>query len=305
MFPHHCERTVLPNSRARRSADPLPQRKLDCSLRSLSGSGALSREPLAPRNDVDGLFAGTTAVCAESYLSRRTELLQCFSDDQTLRDSRKRSTGVEQPNASKRCSSTPLHWKPHFSRMLREAGLATRAPANMLAGKLLEEIVDRRARGLGAKTLAPMLDAKPVAELGRVRSAMLMPTMPTGAKLCSIRNAISRGSAAVKRTNSTHVLQIGMRQAAGILGDAAVVGETRNRFYVRERRPAQAQPFGLEDARTGLAQCRVKKFLQHRPAPVMRLKVTQRRKKKGEAGFPPPLLERSKELRRFVRTRRT
>src|SRR5260370_12277965 len=62
------------------------------------------------------------------YRSRRVELPQCFSDDQTLRDRRKQSTGVDDPSASKRCSSTPLHWKPHFSKMLRDDGLATRAP---------------------------------------------------------------------------------------------------------------------------------------------------------------------------------
>jgi len=38
--------------------------------------------------------------------------------------------------------------------------------------------------------------------------------------------------------------------------NAAVVGKVRDRFYVRERRPAQHQPFGLEDAATRLAQCR-------------------------------------------------
>src|ERR1700704_76053 len=59
---------------------------------------------------------------------RRVELFQFFSDDQTPRERRKQSTGVEEPSASKRCSSTPLHWKPHFSRILREDGLATRAP---------------------------------------------------------------------------------------------------------------------------------------------------------------------------------
>src|SRR5580704_14206306 len=36
---------------------------------------------------------------------------------------------------------------------------------------LLEEEVDRRACGLGGKTLAPMVDAKPIAELRRVRIA--------------------------------------------------------------------------------------------------------------------------------------
>jgi drug/metabolite transporter (DMT)-like permease len=69
-------------------------------------------------------FAGTT----RNYRSRRVDEPQFFSDDHTPRLSRKRSTGVDEPSASKRCSSTPLHWKPHFSRMLREEGLATRAP---------------------------------------------------------------------------------------------------------------------------------------------------------------------------------
>ena len=67
------------------------------------------------------------------------------------------------------------------------------------------------------------------------------------------------------RANELHgmVLQIGMRQAAGILRNAAVVGEARDRFYVRERRPAQHQPFGLEDAATRLAQGRGRDILQH------------------------------------------
>src|ERR1700730_11146922 len=63
-----------------------------------------------------------------THRSCRVELFQFFSDDQTLRESLKQSTGVDDPSASKRCSSTPLHWKPHFSRMLRDDGLVTRAP---------------------------------------------------------------------------------------------------------------------------------------------------------------------------------
>src|ERR1700728_3509134 len=81
-------------------------------------------------------FAGTTTVflgrgrrsAAERYRLCRVELFQFFSDDQTLRESLKQSTGVDDPSASKRCNSTPLHWKPHFSRMLRDDGLVTRAP---------------------------------------------------------------------------------------------------------------------------------------------------------------------------------
>src|SRR5260370_32266086 len=59
------------------------------------------------------------------------------------------------------------------------------------------------------------------------------------------------------------LLKIGMWQAAGIFSNAAVVGETRDRFYVRERRPAQHQPFGLEDAATRFAQRLGRDVLQH------------------------------------------
>src|ERR1700686_5434571 len=79
------------------------------------------------RGDDDSCFSLAT-ILPRTHRSRRVELFQLFSDDHTLRESRKRSTGVEQPSASKRCSSTALHWKPHFSRMLRDEGLVTRAP---------------------------------------------------------------------------------------------------------------------------------------------------------------------------------
>src|ERR1700688_4212828 len=79
------------------------------------------------RGDDDLLFSRGGGL-PSLHRSRRVELFQFFSDDHTLRESRKQSTGVDDPSASKRCSSTPLHWKPHFSRMLRDDGLATRAP---------------------------------------------------------------------------------------------------------------------------------------------------------------------------------
>src|SRR5262249_31047978 len=101
------------------------------------------------------------------------------------------------------------------------------------------------------------------------------------------------------------LLRIGMRQTARVLGDAAVVGETRNRFYVRERRPAQAQPFGLEDARTRLARHGRQKFLQHRPAPVMQLSKRKKSKTKRGGRFPASPSGALIGLRRFVRTRRT
>ena len=47
---------------------------------------------------------------------------------------------------------------------------------------------------------------------------------------------------------------IGMRQAAGIFRNAAIVGEACDRFCVREGRPAQSQPLSLEHAAARLAQ---------------------------------------------------
>ncbi len=75
----------------------------------------------APRDD--------NCECGASPYRTRLALLQLFSEAHTPRDRRKQSTGVEEPSARKRCSCTPLHWKPHFSSTLREAGLVTRAPA--------------------------------------------------------------------------------------------------------------------------------------------------------------------------------
>src|SRR6266550_5647387 len=78
-----------------------------------------------------------------------------------------------------------------------------------------------------------------------------------------------------------------VRQAAGVFRNAAIVGEMRNRFYVRERRPAQRQPFGLEDAATCLAQRRGwdRDVLQH----VGLLIAKMRKNKKGRPVSRLPL----------------
>src|SRR5258708_27723461 len=77
-----------------------------------------------------------------------------------------------------------------------------------------------------------------------------------------------------------------MRQAASIFRDATIVRETRDRFYVRERRPAQRQPFGLEDAATRFVQCRGWDILQHVGPPACE---NQNATLKREAAFPAPL----------------
>src|SRR6516225_2815182 len=76
-----------------------------------------------------------------------------------------------------------------------------------------------------------------------------------------------------------------MRQTAGILRDAAVVGEFSDCLDVGKRRPAQPQPFGLEDANRRLLQRGGWEILDHSLAPSAHLRV----KLKEEAGIPPPL----------------
>src|SRR6202451_3113929 len=98
--------------------------------------------------DCRGKPGNDEGVRGEGYRPRLVELAQFFSDDHTLRVSRKRSTGAEDPSASKRCSSTPLHWKPHFSRMLREVGVVHRAPASRCStsnSSKVKSIVQRAA----------------------------------------------------------------------------------------------------------------------------------------------------------------
>ena len=154
----------------------------------------------------------------KAYRSRLVELAQFFSDDQTLRVSLKQSTGVDDPSASKRCSSTPLHWKPHFSRMLRDDGLATRAPDISCSTSNSSKVKSITARGrFGAETPAPMLDAEPVAEFRRVRLA------PVDADHADRRKIVfdqEHGSTIIARDFAHEfngmVLRIGVRQAAGI-----------------------------------------------------------------------------------------
>ena len=82
---------------------------------------------------------------------------------------------VDRGRAAERLEAVQLDAAPLEAALLEDVARGRVGDAGageqMLAGKLLEEIVDRGARGLGAKTLAPVLDAEPVAELRRVRLA--------------------------------------------------------------------------------------------------------------------------------------
>src|SRR4051794_10226303 len=54
---------------------------------------------------------------------------QLLSETHSPRSKRKRSIGADELSARMRHSPTAIHWKPHFSKIRRDAGLVTRAPA--------------------------------------------------------------------------------------------------------------------------------------------------------------------------------
>jgi hypothetical protein len=130
--------------------------------------------------------------------------------------------------------------------------------------EFLEGEIDHRARRLGGKALAPVIDAEPVAEFGCARLAPVDADHADGLRIALDQE---RGLAAGVGlgTDEMHgvIVRIGVRQAARVFRNAAVIGEVRNGFYVRERRPAQRQPLGLEDARSGFSQCRGRDVVQH------------------------------------------
>jgi hypothetical protein len=109
-----------------------------------------------------------------------------------------------------------------------------------------------------------MFHAEPVAEF---RSLRLMP-VDAGHSDRRVITFDQKCGFAMLICDTAHeidgvVLQIGMRQAPGIFRNTTIIGEMRDCFYVRERRPAQPQPFGLEDAATRLVQYGSWNILQH------------------------------------------
>src|SRR5260370_42084421 len=138
----------------------------------------------------------------------------------------------------------------------------TGARDQVVAIEFLEKEIDHGACGLGAKPLSPIVGPEPIAEFRRIRVATVdadhadrhMIVFDQEYRLAPILGGRAHEFDCV-------VLGIGVWQAAGVFRNAAIIRETRNRFYVRERRPAQRQPFGLEDADSRRAQRRWRNFL--------------------------------------------
>jgi hypothetical protein len=109
-----------------------------------------------------------------------------------------------------------------------------------------------------------MLDAEPVAELGIVG---LRTVDPDHADRSAVVLDQEHGLAADLGGGADEfdgvVLRIGMRQAAGIFRDTAVVGEVGDGPDIGKCRAPQGQPFGGDDARSRLPQGGARKILQH------------------------------------------
>src|SRR5262249_50476744 len=83
-----------------------------------------------------------------------------------------------------------------------------------------------------------------------------------------------------------------MRNARGVFGDVAVIGERRDHFSVPEARRAQDQPRGLEDGDTAFSECLRWDVLQAGHCRLLGSESctsTHFGKHRGGAGLPPPL----------------
>ena len=155
-------------------------------------------------------------------------------------------------------------------------------------------MIDHRAHGLGGVAVAPIRNAEPIADLG---GALARLDAADADRLAAERDdERSFACRPVDRRNeSLGILgAIGMRNARGILRDAAVVGETHNSFDVAATRRAQYQPLGFENGNAAPRRTAAPEF------PLRRLIVRAPAKKpKGGAGIPVSPLSEPNRVRRF------
>src|SRR3984885_2472576 len=150
-----------------------------------------------------------------------------------------------------------------FQNVARSRIGDARAGAQVSGIELLKGEIDHGTHGLGGQTLPPMVDPYPVAEFRRLR---LAPVDADHADRLVIPFDQENRFAVIRYTTNEFdrvSVRIGMRQATGILRNAAIVGEMCNGVHVRERRLAQRKPFGFGDASSSLAQRPGRDILQH------------------------------------------
>ncbi len=117
-----------------------------------------------------------------------------------------------------------------------------------------EGMIDHCAHRLGGVTAAPIVRAEPIADLGRVLARF---DTADADQLAVVGN--DEGRFAVlpvdRRDKALRIVDaIRMRNARGILRDAAVVDEAHDGFDVAAARRAQHEPLGVEDGHAALFQ---------------------------------------------------
>src|SRR3984957_15310075 len=139
--------------------------------------------------------------------------------------------------------------------------------------EIAEGVVDQSAHRLGGEAAAPIGHAEPVAHLA-------LAFVDGGDKLLGVLDAV------------------GMRNARGIRGDAAIVGERRNGFDITAARRAQHEPRGRKDGNDVVPPCRRKSLFResHGMAPS---------KTERGTGMPVPLISEPIRVRRATGCRRT
>src|ERR1700757_5270485 len=107
-------------------------------------------------------------------------------------------------------------------------------------------VIDHRASGFRCVAAPPERHAKPIAELGTFRPHI----DPARADRRAIEHDDERHAAALAiyfRNEAFRVaFRIGMRNARGVLRNAAVAGQARECWYVLGGRGAQEKPFGFK-----------------------------------------------------------
>src|SRR6185437_6847606 len=151
-----------------------------------------------------------------------------------------------------------------------------RARLQRLMGEVGEGKVDHGMQRFGGVALIPERHAEPVAQLRRI---IVMEHDParTDDGLVAQRDQERCLAIFVRAADEFLGVRylVGIRNARGVLRDAAIVGERRNRFSVLEACCAQGKPLGLEDGDTRFMKAFAWYFFQQGHGTGSRLKCEE------------------------------
>src|SRR5262245_23053983 len=157
--------------------------------------------------------------------------------------------------------------------------------------EIAERTVEQSSHGFGRIALAPVCGAEPVAD---VRRAVLAHIESAGADDGAVGECDQIGLFIGAQIGAGDPVVrvgalVGMWNARGVFGDAAVVRESRNRFSVPEARRTQHKPLRLEDGDTSLAYLlRLKSVRADHGRFLLKELSAPAKKLRGGAGVPSP-----------------